>query len=458
MREVINMNRKHLLLSVLSAGLILGAAFSAHAEGWVQSGNNWSYQYSDGSYARNEWMKGADGLWRWLDNTGNLAYNTWVDDTYYVGSDGIMVSGRWLLITDTDNETYWYYFNESGKRSEDKWQLIGGSHYHFDDEGHMETGWIEDGTYYCSESGAMKTGWAWLKDYEKYEDNSYPGDSDEDYHWYYFLASGKKYAPEDSTLGNGYSERRVEGIKYCFDEEGRMQTGWVDLGTSENGGITNYRYYNQDGSLRTGWYSLNPPLELENNYERSVEWFYFASDGTPRADTDGILTENDFVRINGKSYLFNENGTPVCGLQKVYEKANSDKYTSYFFGTYDQCNVQTGKINVAEGSGEVNQYYFDNHGAGYTGPHDSYLYYCGKLQVAEYGTRYQVISMLTESGSKYNNYLVSTSGKLSKNRTLKDADGVTYVTNASGVVIEKEGVKVDGEKIGIDPREPDYNF
>ena len=34
--------------------------------------------------------------------------------------------------------------------------------YHFDSDGRLETGWIEDDMYYCNASGEMLTGWQQL--------------------------------------------------------------------------------------------------------------------------------------------------------------------------------------------------------------------------------------------------------------------------------------------------------
>ena len=104
--------------------------------------------------------------------------------------------------------------------------------------------------------------------------------------------------------------------------------------------------------------------------------------------------------------------------------------------------MQTGKQKIEEGDGTVSTFYFSETGRGFTGVKDSYLYYMGKLQTAEEGTRYQVISI--PSGSSYNNYLVNTSGKVVKSaKGVKDADGVKYTTNSGGIV-----QKIDEENAG----------
>ena len=62
----------------------------------------------------------------------------------------------------------------------------------------MQTGWVDDDTYYTNADGVMQIGWAYLEDPDEYQKGRCevkPGDDDEDHHWYYFQSSGKKYVP-----------------------------------------------------------------------------------------------------------------------------------------------------------------------------------------------------------------------------------------------------------------------
>ena len=68
---------------------------------------------------------------------------------------------------------------------------------------------------------------------------------------------------------------------------------------------------NEDGTLRTGWYSTEPPEELLGEYNHTVEWFYFSSTGEPVASKNEKLYASDLQKIKGNQYLFNKNGTPV---------------------------------------------------------------------------------------------------------------------------------------------------
>ena len=143
-----------------------------------------------------------------------------------------------------------------------------------------------------------------------------------------------------------------------------------------------------------------------------------------------------------KKFLYNMYGTPVYGLRKI----GSD---TYYFGTSSQLCMQTGKVTVIEGDGNSAPYYFGTTGIGYTGVHDSYLYYKGKAQIADKGAKCRVYHV------NGNYYLVNESGKLIKNTTYKDSDNVKYKTNSSGIV-----TKIDDQEVtsvpDSEPNEPVY--
>jgi len=85
--------------------------------------------------------------------------------------------------------------------------------------------------------------------------------------------------PDDS--GDEISTKKINGVYYCLAEDGAMQTGWVCVTGDESENIEDYRYVDENGQVRTGWYSVEPPEDLRNNYEYDVEWFYFSNKGVP---------------------------------------------------------------------------------------------------------------------------------------------------------------------------------
>lgn len=463
------MKKRGLAVFALAAVLTLGTATlsSMAADGWAQSNGNWVYYNSSGSTVSNEWRKGADNLWRYLNSSGQMAVNSWVESIYYVDSNGILVTDKWMKLENprwdrvsSDDQYVWYYFGSSGKVITDCWKKIDNKWYFFDDDGIMQTGWADENMYYCGSDGSMRTGWQKLAPPEgqEEENNRDSGPTMDGYEydgkdWYYFGTNGKKYVPDD--LGSAeFGERKIDGVYYCFDEFGAMQVGWRNIKSSDDDSaeLKDYKYFGSDGKVKTGWLSLEPPQKLASRYDHSVEWFYFSSQGVPETgEKEGEGKTSDFVRINGKTYLFNDRGNPVYGLQKVYNSSND--YTSYYFGTWEQSCMQRGKIRINEG-GETSDFYFTDSGKGYNGVRDGYLYYMGKLQKAESGTKYQAISIPNSNG--YTTYVVNTSGKISKNSTVKTSDGVKYKTNGSGILTEVDGDAADKKDEYREPFEPEW--
>jgi glucan-binding YG repeat protein len=450
------MKRKGLIALAVAAMLTMGTASmnAWAAEGWAQSGNTWVYYDSSGNKMTNVWKKGADNFWRYLNSNGEMTVNSWVENTYYVDSNGILVTDKWMKFQDNGSSNYkWYYFGSSGKAIMDNWSKINNKWYYFDSNGEMQTGWILDDMYYSGTDGAMRTGWQKLfspnSNYDS--DRVSPGDSDDGKTWYYFNENGKKYVPKD--FSGDYASYKISGIAYCFDSDGALQTGWKNVGVDNaEHEIQNYKYYDSNGKLRVGWYSVEPPQEI-SGYEENVEWFYFSTAGVPKAGPkEGEASTQNIVKINDKSYLFNDLGTPVYGLQKVSIGGSSD-YTAFYFGDKKTSTMQKGKIKVVEGDGSDATYYFSDSGRGYTGVKDSYLYYMGKLQCADDGSKYEPIAIPT--GSTTTTYVVNTSGKVSKSTTVKSSDGVKYKTGSNGNLLKVDEENPSGNE-GRTPTEPSW--
>lgn len=445
--------KKKMAVWALAALLSLGGATitAMAAEGWAQSGNSWIYYDSNGSKVYNAWKKGADNQWRYLNGEGTMAVNAWVDGDYYVDSNGIMLTDKWLKLTTDEGEYEWYYFGSSGKKIDDTWKKIDDKWYHFDGDGRMELGWILDDMYYTGTDGVMRTGWQKLfppDDYDEMKDKVIPsydsnGGSDDGQYWFYFSSNGKKYVPSDESAGD-YGARKIDGVYYCFDEDGALQTGWQQVRSGDT--IESYMYFGSDGKAKTGWYSIEPPDDLDG-YDGDVEWFYFTNSGKPRAADSERLSISDIVKISGKSYLFNHLGNPVYGLKKVYLGGGEDNWTAFYFGTKEKSCVQTGKIKVTEDDGSKSDFYFADNGRGYTGVKDNYLYYKGKLQTATDGEKYVCYRV------NGNNYVVNSSGKVMKGTSVKNSDGVKLTTSSNGTLSTADG-ESDISSYITEPMEP----
>ena len=121
---------------------------------WRNNSRGWWYQYADGSYPKNEWVKIGGSIYH-FDASGYMQTG-WqkIDGSwYYFASGGAMQTG-WQKISGN-----WYYFADYGAMRTG-WQKIGGSWYYFAGNGAMQTGWQKIGGkwYYFAGGGAMATG------------------------------------------------------------------------------------------------------------------------------------------------------------------------------------------------------------------------------------------------------------------------------------------------------------
>ena len=61
------MKRKFLLIAAMVFAMSAGAAMTSLAAGWTMQNGAWVYLDGDGVPVYNEWRRGADNLWRYLD-------------------------------------------------------------------------------------------------------------------------------------------------------------------------------------------------------------------------------------------------------------------------------------------------------------------------------------------------------------------------------------------------------
>lgn len=412
---------KIVLLTVLT---VMAASFAALADGWTQNDKGWQF-FVNGIPVYNEWELDANGDYFYIGYDGYMAANQFVDIDRYVDSTGRMVKNAWRQI-----DGKWYYFEASGRMVQGKKKQIENLWYYFDYDGAMVTGWYNDGAdwYYCDpQNGNMLTS-SWKKLEPAQDMMIFDNFDDEGSYWYYFQANGKVAR----SMDNDYKEFVINGNRFAFDTLGRMQTGWVKLGDTEPA-IAGYKYYNDSdtigvfGAAHTGWLSAYVPEDIHTSAD--VEWYYFDNKGVPAyaATKSGSALEANLKKItkNGTtySYLFNEYGNPVHGLRKVI--MSDGKETSMYFGTKSQSCLQKG-TQVIEGDGNAAKYSFSTSGYGVTGPKNGYLYYKGKLQVAEDDTKaYLKVGAET--------YLVNQSGYILKNYNKnKKENEVEYRSDANG--------------------------
>ena len=182
---------------------------------WKSNSTGWWYEYSDGSYLKEEWkyisgswyyfnsvgymvtgwkLLGND--WFYLKDSGAMAENEWIGD-YYLGKGGYMLTntttpdgykvdknGKWITGAWKSYNGIWWYEYSDGSYLKEEWKYISGSWYYFNSGGYMVTGWklLGNDWFYLKDSGAMA-------------ENEWIG--------YYYLGKGG-YMLTNTTTPDGY--------------------------------------------------------------------------------------------------------------------------------------------------------------------------------------------------------------------------------------------------------------
>ena len=210
----------------------------------------------------------------------------------------------------------WVYYNRNEEKVTETWQKSGDYWFYLDDNGEMATDSLiddNDDTYYVDINGVMVTN-RWVA-----VDNENAGEENEpNQWWYYFGANGKAYKRSDSATGD-VSLKTINGKKYTFDTDGKMQYGWVKDGETQHddNAWQDSEYFfgdENDGSMAEGWKEIAikddqaADLQPGDNYwdEDQTRWFYFKASGKKEKSQTGKT-------INGRKYGFDEYGRMNAG-------------------------------------------------------------------------------------------------------------------------------------------------
>ena len=210
----------------------------------------------------------------------------------------------------------WVYYNRNEEKVTEQWQKSGDYWYYLDDNGEMAVDSLiddNDDTYYVDVNGVMVTN-RWVA-----VDNENAGDENEpNQWWYYFGANGKAYKRSDSATGD-VSLKTINGKKYTFNTDGKMQYGWVKDGETQydDNAWQDSQYYfgdENDGSMAEGWREIAirddqaTDAQPGDNYwdEDQTRWFYFKASGKKEKNQTGKT-------INGRKYGFDEYGRMNAG-------------------------------------------------------------------------------------------------------------------------------------------------
>jgi len=471
------MRKQTKLVAVLSAAALLaiGASMTSFAAGWTQEDGTWVYLDRDGDRVTEDWKKSGANYY-WLDEDGQMATDLLVeddDDHYYVDANGVRVANQWVSVENEDDEdvngeavdTLWYYMGSSGKAYKAtgttyKNSTINGKKYFFDGDGHMLSGWLEDGNdlYYL---GSENEGWAYTEWQYLELDDDIEADYDNNEAWFYFQSSGKAHKNK---------RKYINGKYYAFDENGVMITDWqeatpegADVSTPSSIDLQDGQrsfYDVEDGDQASGWIKTFADRE-ESGDEK---WFYLVAgeknrvfnangqdgkgskiqkytdgnnkDGDPKTDVAARI-------IKGKTYLFDNKGQMLTGVFKFeteVKRGNSSKLEAgvYYFnknGGSVEGQMETGKATITY-DGDSYSYYFKDNGSAYTNVIKNNSAYdgLGVCLDASDGNANAVKNIneingacLTIDGKTYTDgtIIVSSSGRVKKSGTVT-IDGVKY--------------------------------
>lgn len=485
-------NLRRVLTAALSAAALLAVGgMTSYAAGWTSNNGQWYYYDSNGNAQTDTWRKSGDNYF-YLGADGAMMHNALIKDSdnnySYVNEDGAKVLNQWVHVEDENSGNVsdakgWYYFGSNGnayRKTDDTEGIykktVNGKYYAFDDDAKMLYGWVDEdgnqldddatdpfteGLYYFGEAddGAMaRLQWMQYTDSTEEQSNVNGVDySDYDSLWFYFDSSGKKYRATGSTQ---QVEKTINGYKYSFDQNGVMLSSWVDTVASRSTSSVgdSVKYYSDDnaGQMKKNTWVYAVPADYMNannesdNDNGTQRWFYVG--------TNGKVTANTIKKINGKKYMFNEDGVMQAGfvltdasgdLEETIKPDDlaKDDFTSdagrvaealngglslYYFGQDEEKDgaMRTGKAVKIELSDDTYTFGFDKQGKAYGANGNgaelqgNKYYINGLMLNADSDNRYGVVT--TKDGLQH---VVGNSGGLIKGarKVVKDGNDAYLV-------------------------------
>ena len=127
-----------------------------------------------------------------------------------------------------------------------------------------------------------------------------------------------------------------------------------------------YYFVNGDGAMVTNqWVSFDEATEDGND----KRWMYFGADGKAYRDRNDKLTISDIKEINGKKYLFDQEGKMLYGWlgDETALVNGDDAWTTakYYYGGFDDGSAQHGWVQLTvndNGEDSTAWFYFDDNG------------------------------------------------------------------------------------------------
>jgi len=247
-------------------------------------------------------------------------------------------TGTWNL-----EDEGWMCYDKDGDAYTEVFCLSYGKEYWVGDDGLLVTSsWVDDGEefYYVGSDGSKTVNdWRFVAPEE---------DEDADEEWFYFNAKGERV--EGKAV--------IKGETYYFDNEGKMLTGWVEYDADtkkayvadETPVMGDLVYCDENGArVNSDWIKVYAPgIDEDEQDDENQYWYYLKSKGG--------VQYSKATDIEGKTYLFGDNGQMLTGWVKGTDSDNDTK-----LDTYEK--IDTAMVN--DGTAGVEYYYCGTADQGY---------------------------------------------------------------------------------------------
>ena len=291
------------------------------ATGFVKIGKK-KYYFNENGVKQTGWQVINQKTY-YFNAKGVMQKKVWVDNCYLT-SNGSRASGFFTL----DKKTY--YFSPSTGKKTTGWMLLNGDKYYFKPDGSLrKSGWILSKKYYAGNTGAILKGLNTINKKLYYFDpttglkltRSMKTIGNDTYYfnnkgravkskwvqinskYYYFQADGK--LAKNTWVGLYYvgadgartGEQKtvgwntVNGVKYYYDENGNMATGFTTIGN-------NTYYFDSTGAMQKGLQTIG------------TKKYYFYSDGTMAVSLSIIIGTKQYT-INAKGVVTAETSIKI---------------------------------------------------------------------------------------------------------------------------------------------------
>ena len=224
-----------LILSMLLVMCFSQTVFAAPKTGkWRKNKVGWWYSYSDGTYAKNKWLK-INGVWYYFLPSGYMEESGYRDG-YYIGKNGAMSTkyfgGKWKK-----DSRGWWYTDRTGWYPKNQWLKINGKQYFFDAKGYLIMNqWINGKCVNKNGELVPNASTDWAKAYKEYMEEHYTKYAEgKDRFSFENLSFDLIYVDNDSTPE--LLARYIDGGEYA------------DIISYRNGKIYEINYLGHDGKV-----------------------------------------------------------------------------------------------------------------------------------------------------------------------------------------------------------------